>query len=82
VVRQTRSPQTPFSQASGGPKIAGQVNELEALIGDKFTASQREFLDEWDKLPADVRRHLRAVVKAWAGEESASTLKRPRTRQR
>lgn len=58
------------------------ADELEALIGDKFTASQRDLLNEWDQLPPDVRRHLRAVVKAWAGSESASAPKRPRKRTR
>ncbi len=58
------------------------ADELEALVGDKFTVSQRAFLEEWDKLPPNVRRHLREVVKAWAGAAPVSAPKRPHKRQR
>ncbi len=55
------------------------ADELEALIGDRFTGAQRDFLRDWDKLPTNIKRHLRAVVKAWAsGEAPPPSRKRSR----
>jgi methylphosphotriester-DNA--protein-cysteine methyltransferase len=50
-------------RAGGEAELA---DELASLLGDRFTAAQRAFLQEWDRVPVAVRKPLRATIKASA----------------